>query len=191
MNISSSRASETVANPARSLHFGETEGGDLRLDDFETGDAHSWRLISDRVMGGVSDGVARLETVAGRRALRMRGRVSLDNNGGFVQIARDLAIDGGVVDLSGFAGLELDVHGTGEDYGAHLRTQDVERPWQSYRAGFRAEPAWRRVRLPFAVFHPHRIDTPLDLRGARRLGLVAIGRDFEADLAVARVALYG
>lgn len=163
----------------------------MLLDDFETGDGQAWRLISDRVMGGVSDGVARLETVAGRRALRMRGRVSLENDGGFVQIARDLAPGGGVLDLSGFAGLELDVFGAGEDYGAHLRTRDATRPWQSYRAGFRAQPAWRRLRLPFADFSPHRLETPLDLAGARRLGLVAIGREFDADLAVARVVFYG
>lgn len=160
------------------------------LDDFETGDAQGWRLISDRVMGGVSDGLALVERVSGRRALRLRGRVSLDNDGGFVQIARDLAPGGGVLDLSGFAGFELDVLGAGEDYGAHLRTRDVARPWQSYRVGFRAEPEWRRVRLPFADFRPHRIEAPLDLSGARRLGLVAIGRAFDADLAVARVALY-
>lgn len=160
------------------------------LDDFAERDSHPWRLISDRVMGGVSQGTARVETVAGRRALRMRGRVSLENDGGFLQIARDLAQDGGTVDLSGFAGIELDVYGAGEDYGAHLRTSDVARPWQSWRATFRAEPGWRRVRLPFAEFRPHRIDAPLDLTRARRLGLVAIGRAFEADLALARAALY-
>ncbi|WP_349370106.1 CIA30 family protein [Salinarimonas sp.] len=160
------------------------------LDDFAESEGRGWRLISDPVMGGVSEGTARIETVAGRRALRMRGRVSLENEGGFVQIARDLAEDGGTVDLSAYAGLELDVLGAGEEYGAHLRTADVARPWQSWRAVFRAEPGWRRLRLPFAEFRPHRIDAPLDLTRARRLGLVAIGRAFEADLALARVAVY-
>lgn len=160
------------------------------LDDFAESEGRGWRLISDRVMGGVSEGTARIETVAGRRALRMRGRVSLEDEGGFVQIARDLAEDGGTVDLSAYAGLELDVLGAGEEYGAHLRTSDVARPWQSWRAGFRAEPGWRRLRLPFSGFRPHRIEAPLDLARARRLGLVAIGRAFEADLALARVAFY-
>ncbi|MGJ3261598.1 MAG: CIA30 family protein [Salinarimonas sp.] len=161
-----------------------------RADDAAPRDATGWRTISDRVMGGASNGRAAVETVAGRRALRLTGRVSLDNGGGFLQMARDLAPDGATVDISGFAGIELDVHGNGEGYGVHLRTRDLARPWQSYRAGFVAAPAWRRLRLPFAEFRPHRIGTPLDLAGARRIGLVAIGRVFEADLALARIALY-
>ncbi|MGP9822336.1 CIA30 family protein [Salinarimonas sp. NSM] len=161
-----------------------------RADGDADPDAGAWRLISDRVMGGVSDGRAIVETVAGRRALRLTGRVSLENDGGFVQMARDLAPDGEPVDLSGFAGLELDVIGNGEAYGVHLRTRDVARPWQSYRAGFVAPPGWTRLRLPFADFRPHRIETPLDLSGARRIGLVAIGRAFQADLALARLSLY-
>ncbi|WP_372424565.1 CIA30 family protein [Salinarimonas chemoclinalis] len=161
-----------------------------RADGDAVPDTRTWRLISDRVMGGVSDGRAIVETVAGRRALRLTGRVSLENDGGFVQMARDLAPDGAPVDLGGFAGLELEVIGNGEGYGLHLRTRDVTRPWQSYRAGFVAGPEWTRLRLPFAGFRPHRIETPLDLTGARRIGLVAIGRAFEADLALARLSLY-
>ncbi|WP_043540225.1 CIA30 family protein [Salinarimonas rosea] len=160
------------------------------VDGARAHDATAWRLISDRVMGGVSDGRAVVDTVGGRRALRLTGRVRLENDGGFVQIARDLAPDGAPIDLSGFAGLELEVLGNGEGYGVHLRTRDVTRPWQSYRAGFVAAPEWTRLRLPFAGFRAHRIETPLDLSGARRIGLVAIGRAFDADLALARLSLY-
>jgi Complex I intermediate-associated protein 30 (CIA30) len=42
-------------------------------------------LFTDRVMGGVSNGTMVRETVAGRPAIRMRGDVSLENNGGFVR----------------------------------------------------------------------------------------------------------
>lgn len=52
-----------------------------------------WELIADRVMGGVSSGEMTREPVAGRPELRMRGAVSLENNGGFVQVALDLAPD--------------------------------------------------------------------------------------------------
>ncbi|GGK35315.1 CIA30 family protein [Salinarimonas ramus] len=150
----------------------------------------SWRAISDRVMGGVSDGGLAREMVAGRAALRLTGRVSLENDGGFLQMARDLAPDGAAIDLSGHAGLELDVFGNGETYGVHLRTAEVTRPWQSYRASFVALPEWQRLRLPFAGFAAHRIEAPLDLARVRRVGLVAIGRAFTADLALARLALY-
>ena len=46
------------------------------------------------------------------------------------------------------------------------------------------------MELPFAGFTPHRIDAPLAPAALRRLGLVAIGRAFDADLAVAEVAVY-
>ena len=50
-----------------------------------------WQLFTDRVMGGVSNGTMIREMVAGRPAIRMRGDVSLENNGGFVQMSLDLA----------------------------------------------------------------------------------------------------
>lgn len=143
-----------------------------------------WQLISDRVMGGVSNGTMVREMVAGRPAIRMRGDVSLENNGGFVQIALDLSPEGGAVDARAWRGMELDVFGNGEDYGVHLRTQDLDRPWQSYRQSFRAEPHWQTVQLPFQDFVPHRTDIPLNLGRLRRLGIVAIGRAFSADVAV-------
>jgi len=52
-----------------------------------------WQLFTDQVMGGVSNGSMMREMVAGRPAIRMRGDVSLENKGGFVQIAIDLMPD--------------------------------------------------------------------------------------------------
>ncbi len=149
-----------------------------------------WELVSDTVMGGISRGDLWRETVAGRPALRLTGAVRLENNGGFLQMAMDLAPGGAILDASDWAGLELDVFGNGESYGVHLRSDAVTRPWQSWRQGFTAAPAWQTLRLPFAGFVPHRIDRPLDVARLRRLGLVAIGRAFSADLALAGLRLY-
>jgi hypothetical protein len=143
-----------------------------------------WQLIADRVMGGVSSGTMHRETVGGRPALRMRGDVSLRNDGGFIQVALDLAPGGGAVDASPWSGIEIDVFGNEERYNLHLRTADIVRPWQSYRAAFVARPEWQTLRLPFAGFEPHRIEAPLDLTRLRRLGIVAIGRAFAADIAI-------
>jgi hypothetical protein len=164
---------------------------DLSGDDLVATIGTRWQLVTDRVMGGVSDGTLVRESVSGRPALRMLGDVSLENNGGFVQMALDLGPDGGVVDASSWTGIELDVIGNDEDYGVHLRTDAVERPWQSYRQSFRAGASWRTVQLAFADFVPHRIEVPLDVRRLRRIGLVAIGRAFTADLAVGGVRFYG
>jgi hypothetical protein len=166
------------------------------IDDLSRGELVAiigtrWQLVTDRVMGGVSDGTLVRETVSGRPALRMRGDVSLENNGGFVQMALDLGPDGNVVDASAWAGIELDVIGNDEDYGVHLRTDAVGRPWQSYRQNFRAGAVWRTVRLAFTDFVPHRIQAPLNVRRLRRIGLVAIGRAFAADLAVGGARFFG
>lgn len=150
-----------------------------------------WQLLSDAVMGGVSAGRMTRSIVADRPAIRLQGSVRLDNNGGFLQLGLDLAPGQGVFDASGFAGIAIDVLGNGEAYGLHLRTSALSRPWQSYRQGFVAEPQWREVRLPFSDFHPHRTDAALDLHLLRRLGLIAIGRAFDADLCVAGLRFYG
>ena len=147
----------------------------------------SWELIADQVMGGVSQGTMRRETVAGRPAIRMRGDVSLENNGGFLQIALDLRPDGKGLDANDRQGLEIDAYGNGEEYNLHLRTADVTRPWQSYRQSFIASPEWKTFRLNFEDFKPHRIETPLDLTTLRRIGIVAIGRAFSADIAIGGV----
>lgn len=141
-------------------------------------------------MGGVSAGRLTREDVAGRAALRLRGPVRLENNGGFIQMALDLAGDGGPVDASAFIGIELDVLGNNETYNTHLRTSDLTRPWQSYRQPFEARGVWKTHRLPFTEFEAHRTETPFDPARVRRIGIVAIGRAFEADLAVGGVRFY-
>jgi hypothetical protein len=139
-----------------------------------------WQLFTDRAPS------SRFEmppiTRAGRSAtispIRARGDVSLENNGGFVQVALDLSPGGDAVDASAWRGIELDVFGNGEEYGLHLRTADLSRPWQSYRQNFRAEPRWQTVQLPFPEFVPHRTDILFNVRRLRRVGVVAIGRAF-------------
>ncbi|PWR02441.1 CIA30 family protein [Meridianimarinicoccus roseus] len=162
---------------------------DLALPHPRAATGTDWQLVSDRVMGGVSSGGLSREVVSGHPALRLQGDVRLDNDGGFVQAALDLAPDGAALDARPWRAIALDVAGNGQSYNLHLRTADVTRPWQSYRATFTAHPDWSLVELPFTRFAPHRLDAPLDLSTLRRIGLVAIGRAFRADLAVARIAL--
>lgn len=163
---------------------------DLSRDFPEATTGTRWQLLSDAVMGGVSSGRMSRATVAGRPAIRMQGEVSLENNGGFLQIALDLAPDGQAVDASAYAGLAITVAGNDEAYGLHLRTAELSRPWQSYRAGFTARRQWQEILLPFAGFVPHRTELPLELRALRRIGIVAIGRAFSADVAIAGLCFY-
>ena len=157
---------------------------DLSGDFPDASNGARWQMLSDAVMGGVSAGQMTRTVIAQRPAIRMQGEVSLENNGGFLQIALDLAPGGAAFDASGFAGIALDVWGNGEDYGLHLRTANLSRPWQSYRMGFAAAPRWQEIRFPFRDFAPHRTDLPFDAHLLRRIGIVAIGRAFTADVAV-------
>ncbi len=150
----------------------------------------SWSLIADRVMGGVSQGTLKRETIKGRSAIRLQGEVSLDNNGGFLQIALDLDPSGGSFNATAWQGIEVDVLGNGEEYNMHLRTADISQPWQSYRQTFRARPMWTTIRLPFVDFAGYRIDAALDLKNLRRVGIVAIGRAFRADIAIGGIRFY-
>ena len=163
---------------------------DRRHDDARSALGTPWRVVTDRVMGGVSE--ARLDTdvVDGRPCLRLRAAVSLANNGGFAQMTLDLD-PGGALDASDYEGVLIEVLGNAETYNVHLKTDDVRRPWESYRAEFLAPARWRRVHLPFGSFRAHRLEAPLDPSRLRRIGLVAIGREMDANLCVARVELYG
>ncbi len=148
-----------------------------------------WRMISDQVMGGVSDGRLQREQVLGRQALCLSGRVSTENNGGFIQMALDLTAANGP-DASGYDGIKLWVMGNQQEYNVHLRTTSLWLPWQSYRASFFAVPEWQQITLPFASFEAYRTGRALDLTKLKRIGLVAIGRDFDAQLCVSEIQLY-
>lgn len=92
------------------------------IDDFSeafplTSSGTEWSGFSDRVMGGVSVGSLVREVIQAREANVLRGEVSLANNGGFIQMAVDLAnapSKSRLVDASEYDGIELDVLCKGE-----------------------------------------------------------------------------
>ena len=167
----------------------------MLIDDFSDRDFISklgtrWRAVSDRVMGGISEASVSYDTIDGCPCFRLTGDVSLENDGGFLQAALDLQPSGDTLDVSDYTGVRLIVRGNGEGYSVHLRTPDNVRPWQSYRVHFTAGADWETIHLPFEDFTPHRLDAPLDITRLRRIGLVAIGRAFHADLAVCELGFY-
>jgi hypothetical protein len=148
-----------------------------------------WRFVTDRVMGGMSSGQQSFMEIQGRRCLCLHGEVRLENNGGFIQLALDLAPEE-ALDASRFQGIHMVVLGNGSSYNLHLKTSDVRRPWQSYRSNFPTAPEWRKIRLPFSTFEPHRMDVPLDLRKLRQLGILAIGSRMTAEVCIAEIGFY-
>lgn len=149
-----------------------------------------WEFVADTVMGGVS--VGRLETVKieGRAATRLTGDVSLENNGGFVQMAFDLDAGTDVFDASDWSGIRMTVFGNDEPYDLRLRTDQLTRPWQSFRVAFQAPQRWTEIAIPFAAFGAHRTEAEFDPSRLRRIGILAIGRAFQADIAVSEIGFY-
>lgn len=166
----------------------------LLIDDFSSEAGSSlgpkWQTFTDQVMGGVSAGEASHETLGGRRCLRLRGQVSLENRGGFVQAALPLVAQGGAFDAGAYRGIRLWVRGNGAVYYVHLRTEDTRLPWQYYEAAFETGPDWTRVDIPFSSFAPENLTAALDTRKLKRLALVAAKKAFAADMAAARIELY-
>ena len=149
-----------------------------------------WHLFTDQVMGGVSRGNMIRKVIGGRSAIHMGGDVSLENNGGFIQISLDLAPAGEVLDAQNWNGIEVDVYGKACEYELRLRTSDLPQRWQSYRQAFTVETSWKTVKLPFDKFELHRTETPLNILRLRRLGLVAIGRAFSVDFALGGIRFF-
>jgi len=167
---------------------------DLIIDDRTSDNLSSslgtqWRLVTDQVMGGVSNGELTLDNYKGKNCLRMRGDISTDNNGGFVQIALDLTQDE-PLDASAYAGIELSIFGNNEHYNIHIRTTDLWLPWQSYRFSFKATPDWQIIRIPFANLEAYRTTTKFHQDKLKRIGLVGIGRNFQADMCVSSIRFY-
>ena len=166
----------------------------LIIDDRSSGTLESalgssWRVFTDTVMGGVSTGTLTPASVDQRDCLRLQGDVRLESNGGFVQAALDIE-DTPAGDASAYTGIEIEVYGNNETYNLHLRTDDLWFPWQSYRATFEAPARWQTLQLPFAEFSAYRTRKPLDVTELERIGVVAIGRAFTADLCIGRVGFY-
>lgn len=150
----------------------------------------NWEFVADTVMGGVSSGQVVEQVVDGRKAKRLTGTVSLENNGGFIQMASDIDRNKSGMDLGSYSGFEVDVFGNDEVYDLRVRTDDLERPWQSFRAPFHASAQWTSVRLPFSDFEAHKTDKKFDPSKLRRIGIVAVGRVFQSDISVSEVRLF-
>jgi hypothetical protein len=77
-----------------------------------------WAGVTDRVMGGHSEGTLAREEYQGRMANVLKAHVRLENNGGFVQMATDLALNPAVsptVDASNFDGIVAELYYDGKE----------------------------------------------------------------------------
>lgn len=160
----------------------------ILLNDFQKAEFEPWEFVTDQVMGGISTGSASIETDTEQRYLHLKGLVSTENNGGFIQARRSVPAES----VRGVSGVYVIAKGNGEEYFLHLRSKWTVLPWQYYQAAFPAAGEWQEIRIPLSEFKasgwmlPRKI-SPADIRS---IGIVAFGRDYSADVSIKEAGFY-
>ena len=161
---------------------------DIMIETFEVRPETRWRFFTDGVMGGVSSGQVTFLQEDGQAFAHMTGRVSTENNGGFIQMRMDLPE--GAPETT--TGVRLIVRGNDQPYFVHLRTSGTMLPWQYYQAGFEVSGKWAEVRLPFELFkRSGRLLREVPHAGSlKSIAVVAYGRDHDAEIDVREIGFY-
>ena len=158
------------------------------LDDFKNNPEDRWRFIADTVMGGISTGQLSFSADDTVNFARMVGKVSTENNGGFIQFRRSL-INGLPANAEG---LRLSLRGNGQKYFVHIRTKGSFLPWQYYQKSFVADEDWSETTFLLDEFRPSGVllRKTIDPKSIRSIGIVAFGRDHEAEIDVRRISFF-
>ena len=150
-----------------------------------------WQYVSDRVMGGVSDGKVTLEQDGEMFYARLTGNVSTRNNGGFIQLRSGVSFKNSEKDGKNLQGVRLNVRGNGETYEIHITTNDRVYRGDYYSATFKADSDWKMIDLPFNKFKRKRSNnSKLDAKNITRFGIVAYGREYVSDVSVSTIEFY-
>lgn len=166
------------------------------IDDFSTARSKksfgaNWEFVSDRAMGGVSSGKITYVNEDERSSMHMTGAVSLANNDGFIQARKNFHPKGRSFDARRFTGVKLRAKGNAGQYAVHLRTAETRLARQYYQAAFSTKGQWREIKIPFTLFKPYSLRRPLNTRTLKSIAIVAVGREFHADIFVDEIAFYG
>ena len=148
-----------------------------------------WCFVTDKVMGGVSEGTFEKRESGDVPHYNMQGDVSTKNNGGFIQFRTQ--IENHPKDKI-YKGIRIKVRGNNEEYALHLRTKYLFLPWQYYQANFTATDKWTIIEVPFNSFTKSNFYQPTSVTSIdiKTIGVVAIGRDFKANIDLAFMELY-
>tara|TARA_B100000579_G_C22594784_1_gene739784 strand:- start:238 stop:738 length:501 start_codon:yes stop_codon:yes gene_type:complete len=165
----------------------------LALEDLKnpgrTIEGQEWYFVTDGVMGGVSEGSAKLDNVEKTTCHRMTGNVSTENNGGFIQIRTLLKPK---ININDYEGIFAYIYGNNKNYRFHIRTGSTVAPWQYYSYNFLSPNKWIEIRAPFSKFKKSNFYQPKSLlnQKMKSVGLVAGFEDFKADICLAKIGLY-
>ena len=160
------------------LMMSQSLGDIIFKDDFQN--PKKWKFISDQVMGGVSSGEVSYSKLNNQNQAYISGNVSTKNNGGFIQIRRSLTD----VNLKNTQSIKINASGNNQEYFLHLRTKGTLLPWQYYQLGFKVQKKIQTYNLPIVDFKRSSflISKNIIPEKITSIGIVAFGRDHEADL---------
>ena len=164
---------QPTAQPTLSIDFGQSKMG------------RDWQVILDGVMGGRSQGDALLK----ENSLYLKGKVSLENNGGFVSLKGPFKS----IDLSSFKTLKIRLKSTGIAFAVTLETDRAfYRPY--FKQAIQVESNdWEIISLDINDFLKYRMGrfnndqiTVDDLKRVLRIGFISNEKkagnfEFEVD----------
>ena len=160
------------------------------LDKLETpgisSQGQNWAFFTDGVMGGLSQGKAIISKVNDVNCYHMTGDVTTENNGGFIQIRRNL----NDVNLNNVKKVTIIAKGNDEKYFIHLRTAFTVLPWQYYQSSFVVENNFKSFVLPLSDFKKsgYLLPTRINPNNIKSIGIVAFGKDYNAELIVKEIS---
>ena len=146
----------------------------------------NWKMITDQVMGGISQGQFNYQKIGDDNAIILTGSVSIKNNGGFIQIRRNLDD----VNLNNVKKVTIIAKGNDEKYFIHLRTAFTVLPWQYYQSSFVVENNFKSFVLPLNNFKRsgYLLPTRINPNNIKSIGIVAFGKDYNAELIVKEIS---
>lgn len=168
---------------------GPSVGEEQLIDVYRAhqGEPSPWTVISDQVMGGVSSAELRQDERHSSACTCLAGRTRLENNGGFVQMKLEIGPGRSRAD---YRGLFIELCGAAHDYNLHVKTNQLDKPWQSFRCTLPVEPQWTRFIIPYAQLCAHRTDAELQPADIKSIAVVAIGTAFDVDVCVRRFGFF-
>ena len=165
-----------------------TMASEKPYESFDPNNSRGWSFFTDGVMGGVSSGQAFVGKSGSDNFVRLEGKVSTANNGGFIQIRHNLkkSLEKDI------RGVSLKVRGNGEKYYVFIRTTSTLLPWQFYNAAFETSKNWKVVKLDLDIFQPSSsfLRKTIKSSSIKSIGIVAYGRDHEAKVDISEIYFF-
>ena len=159
-----------------------TQADDRLIENFSSHPEMRWKFIADTVMGGISSGELKFNSERGETYARMTGNVSTENNGGFIQIRKEL----NDINLSKADSIRIVARGNNERYYIFLRTTGTILPWQYYSYEFDVRNEYDEFIMPIKDFKKSgmMLANQINPKKITSIGIVAYGRDHYAELYV-------